>query len=522
MISGIWPDLEAALMKKTCLVLFGVLLAGLITLCLAGFAYAQEDGDPISIGTYRTLHSQILDEDRTLLVSLPEGYHETAVAYPVLFILYGGQVRGYFAESVHIVDRLHEAGLIPPLILIGVENVDRYRDNLPVGRRGEPGGAGKFLEFFEEELIPFVDGSYRTKDFRILLGPQAGAAFALYSLMERPGLFRLNIITNPFWNRSSREYLLSGAEGFFGREGSLRTFLFVTCETADDTEATMEHLDRLAAIVEQGKRSDVTMLLNRVEEESDDLIPSPGLREGLTAYFGKYKLPVGTEINNLEGLEAYYRNISGDYGYGVDIPEFTLIRQGGRLEERGKTSEAKILYEYALEHYPHNLNSYHRLAELHRRLSNYDLAIDYYERFLRRRHEPFLVQRLNALRRYISESAAYAVERAMLDAGVDAGKARFRAIMSDEYNRLYVSEAEFNAVGYGLLAKGMTSAAVEVFEMNVEMFPESANAFDSLGEAYMLDGDTERAVTNYMRSLELDPENKNAREKLKQLSETSD
>ena len=160
---------------------------------------AQEDGDPVSIGTYRNLHSKILNEDRTLLVNLPRGYDETTIRYPVLYILYGGQVEGYFAETVHIVDRLSVGSEIPDMIIVGVKNTDRYRDNLPINRNGEPGGAENFLKFFTEELIPFTDQSYRTKNFRILLGPQAGATFSVYALIEESGLFKVNIITNPFW-----------------------------------------------------------------------------------------------------------------------------------------------------------------------------------------------------------------------------------------------------------------------------------------------------------------------------------
>ncbi len=52
------------------------------------------------------VHLKILDENRTLLVSLPEGHNETLLQYPVLYILYGGQVWEYFAESVHIVDQI--------------------------------------------------------------------------------------------------------------------------------------------------------------------------------------------------------------------------------------------------------------------------------------------------------------------------------------------------------------------------------------------------------------------------------
>ena len=61
--------------------------------------------------------------------------------------------------------------------------------------------------------------------------------------------------------------------------------------------------------------------------------------------------------------------------------------------------------------------------------------------------------------------------------------------------------------------------AVAVFTMNVEMYPQSANAFDSLGEAYMKSGDKKNAIKNYTRSLELNPDNTNALRMLEQLRE---
>jgi tetratricopeptide (TPR) repeat protein len=284
----------------------------------------------------------------------------------------------------------------------------------------------------------------------------------------------------------------------------------------------MEYLEKLTAIIEEGKRPDFTMLLDRVAEPEEDVIPSPGLKEGLKAYFKRFKLPEGPEARTLEDLEQYYRNLSAEYGYEVDIPEFALIRQGGRLEDEGRLAEAEVLYQYALEHYPHNLNSYHRLAELMRRKGDYGSAILFYERFLERRAEPFFEQRLNSLRRYVNESAAYAVEGAIEGSGTDAGTERYRELRSDDEARFYFDETEFNALGYKLLSRRMTAAAIEVFKMNVEMYPESANAYDSLGEAYMLDGDTGNAVRNYMRSLELNPDNTNAKEKLEELGDATD
>ncbi|MCK4345561.1 MAG: tetratricopeptide repeat protein [Bacteroidales bacterium] len=478
---------------------------------------AQEDGDPVSIGKYRILHSQILNEDRTLLVNLPRGYDETTNSYPVLYILYGGNPQGYFAEAVHIVARLHEASRIPDMIIIGVMNTDRYRDCLPINRNGEPGGADNFLKFFTEELIPFVDKSYRTKKFRILLGPQAGAAFSVYALMENPELFRVNIITNPFWIRSNREYMLTKANDFFSKEGLLDNFLFMTNNTSSDNEATMEYLQKFTAIVEEGKKRDFTLILNPLEKKEVGIISSPGLRKGLETFFEEYQFPKEIEIDGLEDLKKYYHNLSQNYGYEVDIPEFTLVRQGDKLEERDKLEEAKIVFEYIVEKYPHDLNSYARLADLHRRWGNYDLSLKYYEQFLERRQMPFIQRRLISLKKYINESAAYAVEKAITNSGIDAGIAKYQQLKSDDQKKLYFSENDFNSLGYNLIARGKIEAAIKVFKMNVEMNPKSANAYDSLGEAYMKNGDTELAIKNYKKSLELNPDNSNALEMLKKL-----
>ena len=478
---------------------------------------AQEDGDPVSIGTYRKLHSKILNEDRTLLVNLPREYDETTNSYPVLYILYGGNPQGYFAEAVHIVGRLDEASRIPNMIIAGVKNTDRYRDCLPINRNGEPGGAENFLKFFKEELIPFIDKSYRTKNFRILLGPQAGAAFSVYALMENPELFRVNIITNPFWVRSNREYLLTKANDFFLKEGSLNNFLFMTNNTSGDNEFTMEYLRKFTTIVKEGKKRDFTLILNPLEKREVGIISSPGLKKGLETFFKEYKFPTEKKIDGLEDLKEYYHNLSQKYGYEIDIPEFTLVRQGDKLEERQKLEKAKILYEYVVEKYPHDLNSYVRLAELHRRWGNYKLAIKYYGEFLERRKMPFIERRLNSLERYMNESAVYAIEKAINNSSINAGIAKFQELKSDDKSKLYFSENDFNSLGYNLITRGMINAAVEVFKMNVEMNPQSANAYDSLGEAYMKAGDDENAIKNYKKSLELNADNDNAKKMLKQL-----
>jgi len=78
-------------------------------------------------------------------------------------------------------------------------------------------------------------------------------------------------------------------------------------------------------------------------------------------------------------------------------------------------------------------------------------------------------------------------------------------------------ESRFNSTGYGYLAAKKTKEAIEVFKLNVTLFPDSWNAYDSLGEAYTEEGNKDLAIKNYERSIELNPKNDAGKEMLKKL-----
>ena len=52
--------------------------------------------------------------------------------------------------------------------------------------------------------------------------------------------------------------------------------------------------------------------------------------------------------------------------------------------------------------------------------------------------------------------------------------------------------------------------AIEIFKLNVEMFPKSSNAYERLAKGYLNDGQLGLGLINYKKVLELDPDNENA------------
>jgi len=356
-----------------------ILMLALLAATTALPAVAQEDNEDIVIGQYRKIHSRILDEDRTLLVNLPRGYEATAIGYPVIYILYGGQVRNYFAEALHITTLLGSTRM-PPVILAGVVNTDRYRDYLPFDREGNPAGADRFLRFLVEELMPFVEANYRTADFRILVGPQAGATFGLYTLTERPETFEAYILNNPFRYLVQRDYLIEKVRTFLAGKEALDVFLYVIAEDSDFPEA-LAYMPRLEEVVSAEAPAEFEWKLEVVEENGDFLAPT-GLREGLTLLFSAYEFPAGVGVASLADIEAYYAELSERYGYEVAVPDMLLTMQSDNLAENGSVDEAIEMLEYLVALYPHSLNGWWRLAGIYRERGEIERALHYYRKCL--------------------------------------------------------------------------------------------------------------------------------------------
>jgi predicted alpha/beta superfamily hydrolase len=479
----------------------------------------QAEGDDVVIGTYHRIPSKILNEERTLLVRLPRSYDSTSLDYPVLFMLYGDHVTTYFAEAVAVLDRLGPTARIPEMLLVAITNTDRYRDLLPLQPDGGATGIENFVRFFQEELIPYVESRYRAKDFRVVMGPQAGANFAVYTLFEHPGLFQAAIVNNPFRWQGGRDLVFQNAQDFLQSRKSFNTFLSITYEDSDElAKEGAAYVDRFASLVGEMNIPGFRLHLNYIKD-NDEFIQPMGLRSGLKAMFLDYPFPEDREVNGLDDILGFYEELSKAYGFPVDAPEHVLSMQTYGLLDRGRRGEAVEVLKYTQAHYPRSANAYMIFANLYMEDGELEKALDSYKRMIEiLPSDVGMIQgRIDMLERRVSSSAAYAVEREIRRAGIAAGLERFRSLRSDTASEFYFEEREFNELGYRLLNTNRAEDAIEILKLNAELYPQSANVYDSLAEAYMKAGQNDLAITNFEKSLALNPENQNARDMLKKL-----
>ena len=79
-------------------------------------------------------------------------------------------------------------------------------------------------------------------------------------------------------------------------------------------------------------------------------------------------------------------------------------------------------------------------------------------------------------------------------------------------------ESQLLKLGYGMLYLNNTEMAINVFTLNTDLFPGSANTWDCLAEAYLKSGNKEKAIFYYQKALTVDPEFTNAKKMLSEIT----
>jgi enterochelin esterase-like enzyme len=159
------------------------------------------------------LSSKILKSERKYAVYLPPDYETSQRSYPVLYLLHGGgdDQTGWvqFGEVLNITDKAIREGKATPMIII--------MPDANTGKRGyfnDIKGEWRYEDFFFEELMPFVERTYRIKKekrYRAVAGLSMGGEGSFVYALHHPELFSsacpLSAGTGPLTLENTKEYL---------------------------------------------------------------------------------------------------------------------------------------------------------------------------------------------------------------------------------------------------------------------------------------------------------------------------
>jgi predicted alpha/beta superfamily hydrolase len=326
--------------------------------------HAQDDS--IIIGNTVRLQSSILNEERTLQISLPTGYGNSQERYPVIFVLDG---RGQFAQTVGAVRFLGRVNKIPQAIVVGIPNTNRNRDLSPPItdpdlRKAYPdsGGADSFLAFLTEEVRSYVDEHYRTWPFQILFGHSLGGLFTVHTFLNSPDAFSAHIASSPaLWVDNAAA--VRSAEEILDTDPDRRGFLFLS--HGNEVELMTESI---GAMVKTLKNRPLNEFIYR-----SWVFDFTYLYEAFNPENKKFTAGI---------LIDHYKNLTEKYGYDCRPAEYYYNLVGYDLLREKSVNSAIELFKANVIFYPESANTYDSLAEAYMIAGDKKQAIKYYEKSL--------------------------------------------------------------------------------------------------------------------------------------------
>ena len=261
--------------------------------------------------------SRLTGRTYRITVGLPLGYsaapgerwpfNDTPARWPVIYVLDGNW---YFDMVAGIIRPMAWCGGTTDAMVVGIgyaedaEPMEAFRESFtrrdadltPIRdeavqqemeqahHRPVPNGDGlNFHRFLKEELIPFIEQTYRADPARrVLAGHSYGGLFALLGLFETPDLFETLIIGSPTLSYGNR-FMFQREEAFAQEHKPLpaRVYLFVGDLEEDSTDTTLTDTLRFAAIL-QGRHYEGFSLVKQVFLDQNHCeVAAPGIQAGL-------------------------------------------------------------------------------------------------------------------------------------------------------------------------------------------------------------------------------------------------
>jgi len=334
--------------------------------------FAQQIDD-IVLGKTIEFNSKILNEKREILIYKPAGYEESNVMFPTLYIIDGAE---NFFIATAIVNFLSRSGQIPQMVVVGIPNVNRNLDLSPSIIQGtsNPGGGNNFLNFFQKELIPYVDETYKTTNYRILFGHSLGGVFATYTMISKPELFNAFIAASPYLAYDNW-YVINEAESKWADPLNFERQLFITL---GNEPAYHESLDKFISLLEDNTKT-LRWVYQIFNDETHGSIPVISILKGLRYIYSDFQLSMETALLGPEAILKHYSLVQSKYNYTMDISEATFNVIGYSLLQNGEIDKAIEMFEYNVELYPESANVYDSLAEALEQTGKIKEAAENYE-----------------------------------------------------------------------------------------------------------------------------------------------
>ncbi len=346
----------------------------LIIACLFTFSgYTQ--------AIYESFRSIKLDQNRELKIQLPRNYKKNVdKTYPLIIVLDGDYLFEPVAGNVDYFSYWED---MPESIVVGVNQrktkVDdcRYDEGqyLPTLK-----GAA-FFEFIGQELLPYLNQTYRTAQLKIIVGHDYTGNFMNYFLFKDNPIFQGYICLSP-------ELAPPMAERISQKLGSSSDIWYYLATATNDAEGIKNSVRDLDEKIKGIDNPDTHYFFDDFDESSHYTLVGRGIPKALEAIFEMYRpiskktykeviLPL--ETSAYDYLVDMYKTTEQLYGIKRQIRVNDFIAISTAIEKNKKWEDLESLGKLAIKEHPDTMLGHYYLAMFYEQTGEPKKAMRSYE-----------------------------------------------------------------------------------------------------------------------------------------------
>ncbi|PCJ22329.1 MAG: esterase [SAR86 cluster bacterium] len=350
-----------------------------------------ESDNQIVIGVIDTINSAILDEDRDLWIYVPKSASEpenSNIKYPVMYLLDGN---AHFHSVSGMIRRLSSASsrkVAPEMIIVGIPNTDRMRDLTPTHVEGTTGGGREFLDFVENEVIPYVEGNYPASTYRTFVGHSLGGLTVIDALINRSDVFSNYVAIDPslWWDdqfllrkaeAALTEVNFSGKSLFVAVANTMRGDMNINNVVEDTSDATrhIRSILQFSKSADAEKGNDLNFGWEYYDNDSHGSVPLIAEYDafrflfpwhelkGFNDYFTPESTATVTEV--IDHVLAHYQNISSHFEYLVVPPEQYVDMLADAFLRSEKPDIAFAMFSMNLQNYSDSAGAHDAMGDFY-------------------------------------------------------------------------------------------------------------------------------------------------------------
>ncbi|MCF6294418.1 MAG: esterase [Flavobacteriaceae bacterium] len=317
---------------------------------------------------YEEFESYKLGERREIKIQLPRNYDENIEkSYPLFIVLDGDYMFEIVAGNVDYYSYWED---MPEAIVVGINQADTRDDDCYYSEQNDlPVESGaKFFEFIGMELLPHLNSTYRTENFRVAVGHGETANFINYFLLKPKPLFQAYITISPSLAPSMNNYISERLKQY-------KTKLFYYLATAsNDIKYIKKDTEALNATITSIDNKNILYNFDSFEDATHYSAPAHAIPKALESIFyvfqpiskKEYKESILTlETSPVEYLQEKYKVISDLFGIEkqILINDFKAI--AAAIEKKKAFEYFEDLGKIARKEYPETLLGNYYLARFY-------------------------------------------------------------------------------------------------------------------------------------------------------------